>query len=66
LVAESFIAGTSCGGTEFHDFTFQGGSTPEPAPVLFVGVGMMALALFARRRGRNRIAEEMDSNSLND
>ena len=66
LVAESFIAGTSCGGTEFHDFTFQGGSTPEPAPVLFVGVGMMALALFARRRGRNRIAEGMDSNSLND
>ena len=65
LVAESFIAGTSCGGTEFENFTFQGGSAPEPAPVLFVGVGMMALALFLRRRGKNRIAEEPDSHSLN-
>jgi hypothetical protein len=66
LVAESFIAGTSCGGTEFENFTFQGGGTPEPAPVLFVGVGMMALAIILRRRGRNQTSDGPDSHSLNE
>jgi choice-of-anchor A domain-containing protein len=49
LVAESFTDNPTCGGTEFHNFTFQGG-TPEPAPMAFVGAGLIALALYRRRR----------------
>jgi choice-of-anchor A domain-containing protein len=51
LVAESFTYGLAAGGTEFHNFTFQGG-TPEPAPVAFVGAGLIALALGIKRRRR--------------
>jgi choice-of-anchor A domain-containing protein len=52
LVAASFTDNPSCGGTEFHNFTFQGGATPEPAPVAFVGAGLIALALGLKRRRR--------------
>ena len=50
LVAASFTAGAS-GGTEFHNFTFQGTTfAPEPAPLACVGAGLIALALIRRRR----------------
>lgn len=50
LVAASFTYSPAAGGTEFHNYTFQGGSTPEPAPVAFVGAGLIALALGLKRR----------------
>ncbi|MGB9455907.1 MAG: choice-of-anchor A family protein [Bryobacteraceae bacterium] len=46
LVATSFTRNTN--GTYFYNYYFQGG-TPEPAPVACVGVGLIALALLARR-----------------
>ena len=48
LVAASFTAGSS-GGTEFHNYYFQGG-TPEPATLAGVGVGLIALALALKRK----------------
>ncbi|MGB9455906.1 MAG: choice-of-anchor A family protein [Bryobacteraceae bacterium] len=48
LVAASFAQGTN-GGTEFHNYYFQGG-TPEPAPAAFVGAGLIALALLRKHR----------------
>jgi choice-of-anchor A domain-containing protein len=45
LVAASFL-----GSVEFHNLPFMGGATPEPAPVACVGLGLLALAYFRKRR----------------
>lgn len=52
LVANSFTGHplSGSGGTEFHNFPFYGGATPEPAPLACVGAGLIALALFRKRR----------------
>jgi choice-of-anchor A domain-containing protein len=53
LVAASFTGctGTGCSsGTEFHNFIYLGGQTPEPAPFAIVGLGLIALAYIRRRR----------------
>ncbi|MGO9012464.1 MAG: choice-of-anchor A family protein [Bryobacteraceae bacterium] len=48
LVAASFTRNAT-NGTYFYNYYFQGGQTPEPAPVACVGVGLIALALLTRR-----------------
>jgi len=47
LVAASY---DELGNTQFHNFLFMGGQTPEPAPVACVGLGLLALAYFLRNR----------------
>jgi hypothetical protein len=49
LVAASFTQGADSG-TEFHNFIFMGGATPEPVPLACVGAGLIALALVRKRR----------------
>jgi choice-of-anchor A domain-containing protein len=44
LIAQSFT-----GQWEFHNFDFMGG-TPEPAPFAVVGLGLLGLAYFRKRR----------------
>jgi choice-of-anchor A domain-containing protein len=46
LIAGSFTSGS----TEFHNFLYQGQLSPEPAPAVFVGAGLVLLLCFRKRR----------------
>ncbi len=48
LIATSFNAGN----TEFHNYLYQGQLTPEPAPVAFMGAGLIFLFAWRNRRRR--------------